>query len=314
MASLIPAFHRSTVRKRDRKAKFAAAAPRCGFFDTDADGLKAASATADYSPIVIGRTAMATNELSKDLDGKVAVVLGAARNQGRAYAAMLARNGCRGVAIHYHGEHSRGEAEQTAAEVEHLGAETLLIGGDMTQVAEVKRLFDEVGSKFGRLDILINTVGKVVKKPFVEITEEDFDTSFAINTKQAFFCMQEAAKRIEDNGRIINISTTLVAATTGLYAVYAGSKVPLDHFTRALAKEIGARGVTVNTVAPGPLNTSFFYPVETDDSKAFLSSMSPANRLGEIDEITPMVEFLVGSGGSWTTAQTLFVNGGFIAR
>lgn len=169
-------------------------------------------------------------------------------------------------------------------------------------------------AKFGQLDILVNTVGKVVKKPFVEISEEDFDQSFAINAKQAFFCMQAAAKRIADNGRIINISTTLVAATTGLYSVYAGSKAPLDHFTRALAKEIGARGVTVNTVAPGPLNTSFFYPVETADSKAFLSGMSPQNRLGEVDEITPVIEFLVGPGGSWVTAQTLFVNGGFIAR
>ena len=257
---------------------------------------------------------MATNEISRDLDGKIAVVMGATRNQGRADAVMLARNGCRGVAIHHHGERSRGEAEETAAEVAHFGAEPLLVAGDMTRVAEVSRLFDEVDQKFGRLDILVNTVGKVVKKPFVEITEEDFDQSFAINAKQAFFCMQEAAKRIEDNGRIVNISTTLVAATTGLYSVYAGSKAPLDHFTRALAKEIGHRGITVNTVAPGPLNTSFFYPVETGESKAFLSSMSPQNRLGEVDEITPLIEFLVGPGGRWVTAQTLFVNGGFIAR
>lgn len=254
-----------------------------------------------------------TNDI-KMLDGKIAVVLGATRNQGRSYAAMLARNGCRGVAVHYHGEASRGEAEETAAEIAHFGAETLLLSADLTQVADVVRSFDAVEQRFGTLDIVVNTVGKVVKKPFVEITEADFDQSFAINTKAAFFCMQEAAKRIADNGRIITIGTTLQAATTGLYAVYAGSKAPLEHFTRALAKEIGARGVTVNTVAPGPLNTSFFYPVETADSKAFLSGMSPQNRLGEIDEITPLIEFLVGPGGGWVTAQTLFINGGFIAR
>ncbi|QXQ07468.1 SDR family oxidoreductase [Sphingosinicellaceae bacterium] len=257
---------------------------------------------------------MTTNDFSKNLDGKVAVVMGATRNQGRAYAVMLARNGCRGVAVHYHGEGSRGEAEETAAEVAHFGAEPLLISADLTQVPDVVALFDAVDRRFGRLDILINTVGKVVKKPFVEITEADFDQSFAINGKAAFFCMQEAAKRIEDNGRIISIGTTLQAATTGLYSIYAGSKAPLEHFTRALAKEIGDRGITVNTVAPGPLNTSFFYPVETTESKAFLSGMSPQNRLGEIDEITPLIEFLVGPGGSWVTAQTLFINGGFIAR
>lgn len=257
---------------------------------------------------------MTTDDCNKNLDGQVAVVLGATRNQGRAYAVMLARNGCRGVAVHYHGEVSRGEAEETAAEIAHLGAEPFLVSADLTHVGEVVTLFDAVERKFGQLNIVVNTVGKVVKKPFVEITEADFDQSFAINSKAAFFCMQEAAKRIEDNGRIITIGTTLQAATTGLYAVYAGSKAPLEHFTRALAKEIGDRGITVNTVAPGPLNTSFFYPVETAESKAFLSHMAPQNRLGEIDEITPLIEFLVGPGGSWVTAQTLFINGGFIAR
>ena len=257
---------------------------------------------------------MTTTDLNKTLDGKIAVVMGATRNQGRAYAVMLARNGCRGVAVHYHGEASRGEAEETAAEIAHLGAEPLLISADLTQVAEVTQLFNAVEQKFDRLDIVVNTVGKVVKKPFVEITEADFDQSFAINGKAAFFCMQEAAKRIEDNGRIITIGTTLQAATTGLYAIYAGSKAPLEHFTRALAKEIGSRGITVNTVAPGPLDTSFFHPAETAGSTEFLKGMSVQNRLGEIDEITPVIEFLVGPGGGWVTAQTLFVNGGFIAR
>lgn len=257
---------------------------------------------------------MTTDTLSKTLARKVAIVMGATRNQGRAYAVMLARNGCSGVAVHYHGEESRGEAEETAAEIAHFGAEPLLVSADLTQVDEVVKLFDAVEQKFGQLDIVVNTVGKVVKKPFVEITEVDFDQSFAINSKAAFFAMQEAAKRIADNGRIITIGTTLQAATTGLYSIYAGSKAPLEHFTRALAKEIGDRGITVNTVAPGPLNTSFFYPVETADSKAFLSHMAPQNRLGEIDEITPLIEFLVGPGGSWVTAQTLFINGGFIAR
>lgn len=257
---------------------------------------------------------MTTDDFSRNLDGQIAVVMGATRNQGRAYAVMLARNGCRGVAVHYHGEMSRGEAEETAAEIAHLGAEPFLVSADLTHVSEVVTLFDAVEQRFGQLNIVVNTVGKVVKKPFVEITEVDFDQSFAINSKAAFFCMQEAAKRIEDNGRIITIGTTLQAATTGLYAVYAGSKAPLEHFTRALAKEIGDRGITVNTVAPGPLNTSFFYPVETAESKAFLSQMAPQNRLGEIDEITPLIEFLVGPGGSWVTAQTLLINGGFIAR
>ncbi|GJE60794.1 SDR family oxidoreductase [Methylobacterium sp. WL103] len=249
-----------------------------------------------------------------DLSGKIGLVTGATRNQGRAYAVMLAQNGCRGVAVHYHGERSRGEAEETAAEIEHLGSTPLLVSANLARVSEVTELFDAIDRQFGQLDIVVNTVGKVVKKPFVEITEDDFDQSFAVNTKAAFFCMQEAAKRISDHGRIINIGTTLQAATTGLYSIYAGSKAPLEHFTRALAKEIGARGVTVNTVAPGPLNTSFFYPAETEHSTEFLKGMSVQNRLGEIDEITPLIAFLAGPSSGWVTAQTLFINGGFIAR
>lgn len=127
---------------------------------------------------------MTTSDMIKNNDGQVAVVMGATRNQGRAYAVMLARNGCRGVAVHYHGEASRGEAEETAAEIKHHGAEPLLFSADLTQVADVARLFDAVDKSFGQLDIVVNTVGKVVKKPFVEITEADFDQSFAINSKE----------------------------------------------------------------------------------------------------------------------------------
>lgn len=252
--------------------------------------------------------------MPQELSAKVAIVTGATRNQGRAYAEMLARNGAKGIVIHHHGKSSAGEAEETAAAVKALGAESLVIGADLSQVNEVDRLFNDAMKQFGRLDILINNAGKVVKKPFVNLTEEDFDTSFAINTKAAFFCMQRAAQHIEDHGRIINIGTTLLAATTGFYAVYAGSKAPLEHFTRALAKEIGSRGVTVNTVAPGPLDTSFFYPAETPESVEFLKHMSVQNRLGNVDEIVPLIEFLVSSRAGWITAQTLFINGGFIAR
>jgi NAD(P)-dependent dehydrogenase (short-subunit alcohol dehydrogenase family) len=99
-----------------------------------------------------------------------------------------------------------------------------------------------------------------------------------------------------------------------MYGVYAGSKAPLEDFTRALAKEIGGRGVTVNTVAPGPVDTPFFHGEENEHSIAYLSAASAANRLGQIDDIVPLIEFLVSEEARWITGQTLFINGGFVSR
>ena len=184
------------------------------------------------------------------LKGKVAVVIGASRNLGRAVAEMLGLEGAK-VAIHYNSDSARAGADETAAAIKAAGGKASLFQADLTRVTEVERLFDAVTRRFGHLDIMVNTAGMVLKKPLAEITEQEYDRLFAINAKAAFFCMQAAANQMNDDGRIINIGTSLLAATTGLYSAYAGSKAPLEHFTRALAKEIGARGITVNTVAPG---------------------------------------------------------------
>jgi NAD(P)-dependent dehydrogenase (short-subunit alcohol dehydrogenase family) len=148
----------------------------------------------------------------------------------------------------------------------------------------------------------------------VEITEAEFDLSFGVNAKGAFFVMQEAARRIADHGRIINMGTTILGATIPYYSVYAGSKAPLEDFTRALAKEVGHRGVTVNVVAPGPIDTDFYRGAETPESVARTTTASVAGRLGRIEDIVPVIEFLASPRSQWVTAQTLFVNGGYLAR
>ncbi|MGH7280954.1 MAG: SDR family oxidoreductase [Polyangiaceae bacterium] len=249
----------------------------------------------------------------RELDGKAAVVTGAARNMGRAFAVALAKRGA-DVVVHHHGASSKADAEETARLVRDAGKKALVVDGDIASVAAVQRLFDETMKAFGRVDIVVNNAGVIVKKPFVEITEEDFDRSFAINAKAAFFVMQEAAKRISDGGRIINLGTTLLGATTAFYSVYAGSKAPLEDFTRALAREIGARGVTVNTIAPGPIDTPFYHGQESAQSTAYATQASVAKRLGTIEDIVPVVEFLASPRSQWITAQTLFVNGGYLTR
>ncbi len=249
----------------------------------------------------------------QDLRGKVALITGAARNMGRAFAAALAARGA-DVVVHHHAESSAADAEETARIVQENGARALVVSGDLAEPRVVRDIFRAAKDAFGRIDIVINNAGLVIKKPFADVTEEDFDRAFGINAKAAFFTMQEAAKTIEDNGRIINMGTTLLGATTGMYSVYAGSKAPLEDFTRALAKEIGSRGVTVNTVAPGPIDTPFFHGQENEQSVAYLANMSPLSRLGRVDDIAPLIDFLVSEESRWVTAQTLFVNGGFLAR
>ena len=249
----------------------------------------------------------------RELTGKAALVTGSARNMGRAFALALARRGA-DLSVHHHGEGSRADAEETARQARAAGVRAVVVAGDLARVDAVRRLFDETMAAFGRIDIVINNAGTILKKPVVEFTEEEFDRLFGINAKAAFFVMQEAARRMADGGRIINIGTTLLGATTPFYAVYAGSKAPLEDFTRALAREIGARGITVNTVAPGAIDTGFFHGQEDEQSTAYVTRAVPMNRLGRIDDIVPVIEFLASPRSRWVTAQTLFVNGGYLTR
>lgn len=247
------------------------------------------------------------------LAGKVAIITGSARNMGRAFAVALARQGA-DIVVHHHGPSSREDAEETARLVQAEGRRAMVVDGDLSRTVAVRQMFDKGHEAFGRLDIVINNAGLVIKKPFTEITEEDFDRSFGINAKAAFFVMQEAARRIADNGRIINMGTTILGATIPFYSVYAGAKAALEDFTRALAREIGPRGVTVNVVAPGPIDTAFYHGAETPESVARATGASVAGRLGRVEDVVPLIEFLASPQSQWVTAQTLFVNGGYLAR
>jgi NAD(P)-dependent dehydrogenase (short-subunit alcohol dehydrogenase family) len=264
------------------------------------------------SKIIVAHTHI-LRVMTKSLDGKVAIVTGASRNLGRAFSEMLATDGA-SVVVHYNNPNKKSEADDTASKVRERGVKAIVEQADLTKTAEIKRLFERTMKEFNQLNIMINTAGMVIKKPFVDISEEEYDRMFAINAKAAFFCMQEAARRMADNGRIINMETSLVGATTPYYSAYAGSKAPLEDFTRALAKEIGHRGITVNNIAPGPLNTSFFYPAETQESTEYFKQQSINGQLGEIKDIVPLAKFLVSPEAGWVTAQTIFINGGFLTR
>lgn len=155
------------------------------------------SAESDTTPVLNSQ---------KELEGKVAIVTGARANLGRGFAEALARHGAN-VVVHYHRESTRNEAEETAGLVEALGTKAALVSGDLGQAEVVKQTFDTAFENFGRLDIVVNNAGAIIKKPIAEVTDEDLERMININTRGTFYCTREAAKRISDNGRIINIGT-----------------------------------------------------------------------------------------------------------
>ncbi len=252
------------------------------------------------------------------IEGKVVLIAGGAKNLGGLIARDLAQHGAKAVAIHYNSAATRADAEATGAAVEQAGARPLLLQADLTRADAVARLFADTIAAVGRPDIAINTVGKVLKKPIAEISEAEFDEMSAVNTKSAFFFLKEAGLHVNDHGKVLTLVTSLLGAFTPFYASYAGTKAAVEHFTRAAAKEFGARGISVTAVGPGPMDTPFFYPAEGADAVAYhktaaaLSAFSPTG-LTHIEDVVPFIRHLV-SDGWWITGQTLLVNGGYTTK
>ncbi|MDG3582891.1 SDR family oxidoreductase [Galbibacter pacificus] len=247
-----------------------------------------------------------------DLKDKVVLIAGGGKNLGGLLSRNFAAKGAK-LAIHYNSDSSKVASEETLAAVKAAGGEGFLYQGDLTKVENITKFFDEAISKYGGIDVAINTVGMVLKKPFEDTTEAEYDTMFAINSKVAYFFIQEAGRKLNDNGKLCTIVTSLLAAYTGLYSTYAGAKAPVEHFTRMASKEFGGRGISVTAVGPGPMDTPFFYGQESDDAVAYHKSASALGGLTDIKDIAPLIEFLV-TDGWWITGQTIFANGGYTTR
>lgn len=246
------------------------------------------------------------------LEGKIALIGAGAKNLGGLISRDLAKHGAN-IAVHYHGDETRAAAEETVTAVKDLGREAFTFQGDLSHPDVVSSLFAEVKARFGGIDIAVNTVGKVLRKPIIETTEAEFDSMFDINAKSAYFFIKEAGTHLNDGGKIITIVTSLLAAFTDGYSTYAGSKAPVEDFTRAAAKEFGPRGISVTAVGPGPMDTPFFYGQETPERVAYHKSQSMNGQLTKIEDIAPIVRFLVTEGW-WITGQTIFANGGYTTR
>ncbi len=250
---------------------------------------------------------------AKPLAGKVAIVSGARNNMGRAFAAKLGELGA-DVVVHYHRAETRDQAEETARLVEAEGARAALTMGDLGQVENVRAMYDTAEQNFGGVDIVLNHAGAILKKPLAEFSDEEFERLDAINNRALFYSLREAATRMRDGGRIINTGTSLLAGAAPGYTIYSGTKAPVEEYTRMLAKELGAKRITVNSFAPGPVDTPFFHGQENEQSAAYAARLSTEQRLGVIDDIVPIVAFLASPDSQWVNGQTVWINGGYLTR
>lgn len=243
------------------------------------------------------------------LTGKVAIVTGSSRGIGRLIAEQLAANGAK-VVINYASNQT--QAEEVVKEIRRKGGEATSVQANVGKVVEIEQLFQATLSRYGQVDILVNNGGIMITKPILEVTEEDYDQQMAVNAKGTYFACQQAALHMAKDGRIINFSTSVVGQMFPTYSVYAGSKGAVEQFTRQLAKELGPRGITINAVAPGPVNTELFSSGKTQEQIDGVGRMNAMGRIGEPQDISEVVLFLASPKSQWVTGQTLRVNGGFI--
>jgi 3-oxoacyl-[acyl-carrier protein] reductase len=202
--------------------------------------------------------------------------------------------------------------EKVVAEIEARGGRAFAVVADVSQLQQIRVMFDATVERYGRIDIVVNNAAWAFAKPIAEVTEAEFDQIFAISVKGTFFGCQEAARRIVDGGRIVNLSSSTTGLTLPGYATYDATKGAVEQLTRFLAHELGPRRVTVNAVSPGATETEQFHNGKSADLVQRLADMSALKRLGQVDDIADVVAFLVSDQARWITGQNIRVNGGTV--
>jgi 3-oxoacyl-[acyl-carrier protein] reductase len=240
-------------------------------------------------------------------NARVAIVTGASRGIGAAIAQRLAEDGL-AVVVNY--ASSSKEADALVTELTAAGGNAIAVKADVSKADEVRHLFETTEQQLGKVDVLINNAGVLKTVPLADTSDALYDQTFDINVRGTFNTLREAATRMNDGGRIVNFSSTVLALNMPGYAIYTATKAAVESFTHIFAKELRGRNITVNAVAPGPIATALFLEGKTDEQIETFSKMPPLQRLGQPDDIAAVVSFLAGTDSGWVNGQVLRANGG----
>ncbi|MDR3006861.1 MAG: SDR family oxidoreductase [Sphingobacterium sp.] len=240
------------------------------------------------------------------LKNKVILVTGASRGIGAAVAQQLASAGAK-VIVNYAG--GKDAAEQVVDRIKTQGGDAIALQADVSNTTAVAQLFDQAISHYGKIDVLVNNAGIMITKLIKDTTDEDFSRQFDINVKGTFNTMREAATKLADHGSIINFSSTTTRLLMPTYGTYVATKGAVEQLTRVFAKEVGARGINVNAILPGPTNTELFTAGKPQEIIDRLASLNAFNRLGEPTDIAKIVAFLASDDAKWISGQTIGANG-----
>jgi 3-oxoacyl-[acyl-carrier protein] reductase len=240
---------------------------------------------------------------------RVAIITGASKGIGRAIASRLAQDGF-AVVVNY--ATSREAADEVRTEIEAAGGNALAVQADIGSPTAAACLFDAAEERFGAVDALVNNAGIMKLAPLADMDDVSFEQHLAVNLTGTFRGVREAGRRLRDGGRIINFSSSVVGVYGPGYGAYAASKAAVEALTHVASKELGRRGITVNAVAPGPVETDMFMTGKSEELVQNIVRTIPLGRLGQPDDIASVVSFLASPAGRWVNGQVLRANGGMI--
>lgn len=244
-------------------------------------------------------------------DGKTALVSGSSQGIGKAVAVTIGKRGC-AVTLNYPRDEDRANAEAGVAEIQAAGGRAVAVKADITKIPDIVRLFDEAERAHGKLDFVVaNAGGNIRHSLFLDTTEDLWEAVNNLNAKSTFFTFKEAAARLNDGGRIIGLSSSTTKLPYAGNGIYAGAKAAIELYCKTLSKEIGHRGITVNSVSPGMTDTEGLRASTVPPERyEIVRNLTPLGRIGVAQDVAEAIVMLLGDDAHWITGQHVNAGGG----